>query len=153
MPAAKGNQNAVKFGPRWSHTLAQRGVRIRRWPKGHYFIERECKRFSRMLGDACLQVHGELTVDAAMAIDSATAWHAHGIFLAKLMRDGWDELKTVDKANLSEQAAKARDRRTLAVAKLGLGRPIQASPFDCLVVDEADEPEVATNETTDEPQP
>lgn len=128
MPGPKFNLNSVRNGRRIVRLV------VGELPGRLDFIKREARAYRVALEETTADVHGEVDLVAAHAIDTASASQQHAAVCRWIMRHRFAEMTTADLLACSREMVLAKERRDRAVNRLQLGKS-PTDPLDALYID------------------
>jgi len=104
-----GSQNALRHG-----------LRAGKLPRELAYIEKRTNIFRRDLEALVVKLKGDISVNDAAAINSATKWERHACLAADWLRKEASKLSASDRLKFSEAIAKASDNRDRNIRLLQL---------------------------------
>ena len=110
-----------------SMSLGRYGLTLSRPPEGSRFCHRKAKELRRALEEVVLEERGGVSIVAESIIALACQWTTHAGYAARQLSQTEPNLDPMERVILSREVARAVERRTKAIASLGLGETGEAS--------------------------
>jgi len=134
------------------------GLRAGMLPKGASYIKRDCDILRRLIEEAVIGNHGEVSLFNAAMIQTAIRWERHAMLTQRWLRKEIDSMSASERILYSKDIATASTNRDKCLKELGLNTK-QLDVFDALYADDpadnatapAEAPKVEPDKVVEEP--
>ena len=127
-----GNANRLSHGRRSSPAVGLVRIELGSLPDSLQRVERQALAFRRLLENAVVEVHGQVSLPHALAINTAARWERHGNLCLRWLREHEATLTPEQRIGHSKAIADASTNRDKAVASLKLDRDAKENIFAVL---------------------